>query len=100
VEMVREAPGPALTEEASWALWAGKEPVTNPTQLLNLYKNQRLNPEPLIRMIRAQAFGIVVLRAQFYPQPVLDAIGQAYRPIADIPVNGFLYRILIPRQPE
>lgn len=98
VEMVREAPGPAFTEEASWALWAGKEPVTNSTQLLNLYKNRKLNPEPLIRMIRAQAFGIVVLRAQFYPQPVLDAIGQAYQPIADIPVNGFLYRILIPRR--
>ncbi len=97
VEMVREAPGPAFTEEASWALWAGKEPVTNPTQLLNLYRNHKLNPEPLIRMIRAQAFGIVVLRAQFYPQPVLDAIGQAYRPVADIPVNGFIYRILIPR---
>ncbi len=97
VEMVRAAPGPALTEEASWALLAGKEPVTNPTQLLNLYKNGRLNPERLIRMIREQAFGIVVLRAQFYPQPVLDAIGQAYRPAADIPVNGFLYRILVPR---
>lgn len=97
VRMVREAPGPALTEEASWALWAGKEPVTNPTQLLNLYKNGKLNPEPLVRMIQARAFGIVVLRAQFYPQPVLDAIGQAYRPIADIPVNGFLYRILVPR---
>ncbi|HXF69162.1 MAG TPA: hypothetical protein VNK89_05105 [Thermoflexus sp.] len=97
VEMVRAAPGPAFTEEASWALLAGKEPVTNPTQLLNLYKNGKLNPEPLIRMIRAQAFGIVVLRAQFYPQPVLDAIGQAYRPIADIPMNGFIYRILVPR---
>jgi len=99
VAMVRAAPGPALTEEASWALWAGKEPVTNPTQLLNLYKNGKWDPDPLIRMIRAQAFGIVVLRAQFYPPPVLEAIGQAYRPIADIPVNGFLYRILIPRSP-
>lgn len=97
VEMVRSAPGPAFTEEASWALLAGKEPVTNPTQLLNLYKNGKLNPEPLVRMIRAQTFGIVVLRAQFYPQPILDAIGQAYRPIADLPVNGFIYRILVPR---
>jgi hypothetical protein len=98
VAYVRDAPGPALTEEASWALWADKEPVTNPTQLLNLYKNGKLNPEPLIRMIREQQFGVVVLRAQFYPQPVLDAIGQAYRPIDDVPVNGFLYRILAPRE--
>jgi hypothetical protein len=49
-------------------------------------------------MIREQQFGVVVLRAQFYPQPVLDAIGQAYRPIDDVPVNGFLYRILVPRE--
>ena len=98
VAYVREAPGPALTEEASWALWAGKEPVTNPTQLLNLYKNGRLNPEPLIRMIRERRFGVVVLRAQFYPQPVLEAIGQAYRPVDDIMMNGFQYRILAPRE--
>jgi hypothetical protein len=98
VAYVRSAPGPALTEEASWALWADKEPVTHPTQLLNLYKSGKLNPEPLIQMIREQQFGVVVLRAQFYPQPVLDAIGQAYRPIDDVPVNGFLYRILVPRE--
>ncbi|MDW8065090.1 MAG: hypothetical protein RMK32_05610 [Anaerolineae bacterium] len=100
VEFVREAPGPAFTEEASWALWSEKEPVTNPTQLLNLYKNGKLNPERLIRMIEQQAFGIVVLRAQFYPQPVLEAIGRSYRPIADIPMNGFIYRILAPRRPS
>ena len=55
---------------------AGKDVVTNPTQLLNLYKNGLYDPASLVKMINEQAFGVVVLRAQFYPEPVLQAIGQ------------------------
>jgi hypothetical protein len=38
-----------------------------------------------------------VLRAQFYPPPVLQAIGARYEPVDDIVMNGFQYRILAPR---
>ena len=88
---------PALTEEASFALRAGKPVVTNPTQLLNLWNNGVLDPAELIAMIDEQAFNVVVLRAQFYPPPVLQAIGARYEPIDDVWMNGFQYRILGPR---
>jgi hypothetical protein len=97
VEYVRSGDRPALTEEALLALRAGKPVVTNPTQLLNLWNNDALDPTELIAMIHEQAFNVVVLRAQFYPPPVLQAIGARYEPIDDIWMNGFQYRILGPR---
>ena len=49
-------------------------------------------------MIDRQAFGLVVFRAQFYPPPVLQAIGARYEPLTEITMNGFPYRLLVPRQ--
>ncbi|HLF27880.1 MAG TPA: hypothetical protein VJG32_16220 [Anaerolineae bacterium] len=96
-EYVRPDTRPALSEEALFALRAGKPVVTNPTQLLNLWNNDALDPTELITLIDAQAFNVVVLRAQFYPDPVLRAIGARYEPIDDIWMNGFQYRVLGPR---
>ena len=48
-------------------------------------------------MIERQEFGLVILRAQFYPPPVLAALGANYKPLIEIRMNGFLYRILEPR---
>jgi hypothetical protein len=92
-----EGPLPAFSEEAGFSLYVGKPVVTNPTQLLNLYHNGLYDPEPLVLMIYEHGFNVVILRAQFYPQPVLDAIGQAYQPVDDITMNGFEYHILQPR---
>jgi hypothetical protein len=88
----------ALTEEAMLALRAGQPVVTNPTQLLNLWNNRVYDPTELIALIDRQAFGLVVFRAQFYPLPVLQAIGARYEPSIEITMNGFLYRLLVPRQ--
>jgi len=96
-DMVNQAPGPVLTEEATWAMRAGKDVVTNPTQLLNLYNNKLYDPTRLVEMVNRQAFGVIVLRAQFYPPPVLEAIGQKYRTAADVDMNGFTYHVLVPR---
>ena len=89
---------PALTEEAMLALRAGQPVVTNPTQLLNLWNKIALDPTELIASLDRQDYGLVVLRAQFYPPPVLQAIGARYAPIDDIIMNGFQYRILAPRK--
>jgi hypothetical protein len=96
-DYVSRAPGPVLTEEATWAMRAGKDVVTNPTQLLNLYKNGLYDPAGLVERINRKAFGVIVLRAQFYPPPVLEAIGQKYRTQADVDMNGFTYHVLVPR---
>jgi hypothetical protein len=96
--MIESSGKVALTEEAMLALRAQQPVVTNPTQLLNLWNNGALDPTELIAMIDRQAFGLVVFRAQFYPPPVLQAIGARYAPIDDVTMNGFQYRILAPRQ--
>jgi hypothetical protein len=98
---VREAEGPVLSEEAAFPMLADKQVVTNPTQLLNLYNNGLLDTRRLEAMIRQQAFDLVVMRAQFYPPPVLAAIGQHYGLVEHIPMNGFTYIIMKPlSEPE
>ena len=87
----------ALTEEALLALRADQPVVTNPTQLLNLWNQRVYDPTDLIALIDRQAFGLVVFRAQFYPPPVLQAIGARYEPLTEITMNGFPYRLLVPR---
>jgi len=93
---VRQADGPVFSEEAAFSLLDGRPVVTNPTQLLNLYHNDLLDTTEINRRIRAEEFGLVIFRAQFYPPPVLETIGQHYRPVEHVCMNGFVYHILLP----
>lgn len=98
LEYVQDTERPPFSEEAAFSLLAGEPVVTNPTQLLNLYKNDLLNTSAITDYIDRQEFGVVIFRAQFYPQPVLEAIGQNYQPVEHICMNGFYYHILLPQQ--
>ena len=95
---VRTADGPAFSEEAMLNLLVGEQVVTNPTQLLNLYKNGLLDTTEIVERIERQEFGVVIFRAQFYPPPVLAAIGQNYQPVDHVCMNGFYYHILWPHR--
>jgi len=95
---VRTADGPVLSEEAMFSLLTDRPVITNPTQLLNLYKNGLLDTSDLVLRLDRQEFGAVVFRAQFYPLPVLEAIGQNYTPVEHICMNGFYYHILWPNR--
>ncbi len=95
---VRTADGPTLSEEAMFSLLADEPVVTNPTQLLNLYNNDLLDMTEIIERINRQEFGVIIFRAQFYPLPVLEAIGQNYEPVEHLCMNGFYYRILWPHR--
>ena len=88
---------PVLSEEASFNLLAGKDVITNPTQLLNLAQNGLFDSTGLVSMIERQEFGLIVLRAQFYPPDVLEAIAENYAHSEAIPMNGFEYLILRPK---
>jgi hypothetical protein len=96
VERIREADGPVLSEEAGFNLLAGKDVITNPTQLLNLANNGLYEGAGLLEMIDNRAFDLIVLRAQFYPVPVLEAIGRNYERTEVVEMNGFQYLILRP----
>jgi hypothetical protein len=97
VDMVRATDKPVITEDAAFEILAGKDVVTNPTQLLNLSQNGMFQGENLIAMIRNQEFGLIVLRAQFYPVEILRAIGDAYERSEVVVMNGFEYLILRPK---
>ncbi|GAB4451192.1 MAG: hypothetical protein Kow00120_21520 [Anaerolineae bacterium] len=97
VSYIEATEQPVLSEEAGFMLAAGREVVSNPTQLQNLYFNGLYDPTALIDMISAQAFAHVIYRAQFYPPPVLEAVAAAYAPVDTIPMNGFEYVILAPK---
>ncbi len=96
VRMIRQTELPVLGEDAGFNLAAGKDVITNPTQLLNLANNGSYDGGRLIEMIENQAFGLVILRASFYPESVLEAIHNAYTPTETIHMNGFDYVILRP----
>jgi hypothetical protein len=98
VAMMEGTDLPVLSEEAAFNLLAGKDVVTNPTQLLNLANNGLFDDTELVRMIDEQAFGLLVLRAQFYPAAVLEAIGQRYTHSEYVEMNGFQYIIMVPRE--
>lgn len=99
VDLVAQGQTPAFSEEAGFNLYLGRAVVTNPTQLLNLYNNNQVDLSAMLAMLHEQAFDTVILRAQFYPPPVLDVIGQQYRTTHLVEMNGFVYCILQPRQP-
>lgn len=87
----------AFSEDAGFNFYAGRDIVTNPTQLLNLYNNNQVDLTEMVGMLDEQAFDTVILRAQFYPPPVLDMIGQRYETQELIQMNGFVYCIMRPR---
>jgi hypothetical protein len=87
----------AFSEDAGFNFRAGRDIVTNPTQLLNLYNNNQVDLTEMLAMLNNQAFDTIVLRAQFYPPPVLNAIGQQYKTIELVQMNGFVYCIMRPR---
>ncbi len=98
VEMVKATDKPVITEDAAFSILGDKDVVTNPTQLLNLANNGQFDGSQLIQMLDEQAFGLIVLRAQFYPFEILKAIGRGYDRSEVVSMNGFEYLILRPKE--
>ncbi len=95
--LIAEGDTAAFSEDAGFNLYLGRDVVTNPTQLLNLYNNNAVDLTEMLAMLDAQAFDTIVLRAQFYPPPVLDVIGQRYETTHLVQMNGFVYCVMRPR---
>jgi hypothetical protein len=58
LDYVRTSDGPVFSEEAMFSLLADEPVVTNPTQLLNLYKNDLLDTRDIVERINRQEFGV------------------------------------------
>ncbi len=89
-----------LSEEAAFSLLAGREVISNPTQLRNLWLSGMWNGDELITMLNTRQFSMIVLRAQFYPAPALESMGQHYELNEVISMNGFDYLILRPKNDQ
>jgi hypothetical protein len=96
VNAIRQVEGPVWSEEAMLTLMAGKDVVTNPTQLLNLSENGMLDTSRMIAMIESKQFGAIIFRALFYPDDVKEAIGRNYYWARNVKMNGFDYWVLLP----
>jgi hypothetical protein len=94
---IAEGDTAAFGEDAGFNLYLERDVITNPTQLLNLYNNNAVDLTEMLAMLDRQAFDTVVLRAQFYPPPVLDTIGQRYQTEELVQMNGFVYCVMKPR---
>ena len=70
VELIAASDKPVLSEEAGFTMAAGRDVISNPTQLRNLDRAGHYDGEQLIAMIDRQGFGLVILRALFYPPSV------------------------------
>jgi hypothetical protein len=100
VDIIEAHDRPTMSEEAGFSIQAGKDVITNPTQLKNLYENELFDESALVAAIEAHDFGVVIFRAQFYPPPVVDAVYRAYYPAQAIPMNGFNYEVWRPGPPQ
>lgn len=97
VDRVRAADGPVLSEEAAFSLLAGREVITNPTQLYNLANSHLFRGDALLAMMNNQEFPLLIMRAQFYPVEFLRSMGANYEITEEIQMNGFNYLLWTPK---
>ncbi len=88
--------GPALSEDPSFAVAAGRGVVGNATHLRNLYQAGLWDPAPLVADLRAKRYDVVILNAELYPEPVLLAIGRSYYRARTVRMNGSTYHVFFP----
>lgn len=94
---MQQAPGPVLSEDASFAVVAGKTLVgATPPSLRNLYHAGLWDPAPLVSDVEARRFSLVLLDAQMYPEPVLQAIGRSYYEVRVVQVGSARYHLMLP----
>lgn len=96
VERIRQTEGLVISEDAGFTIQAGRKVITNGVQLKNLHEQGKYDPTELILMLENHEFGLIVLRAGFYPPPVLETIYDAYAVSEVIPMNGFNYELWTP----
>ena len=98
VAEIRQTDAPVMSEEAGFSLAVGREVITNPTQLRNLWYASLWEGSELLSMIENREFRLIILRAQFYPVPVLETMGQHYTVDKVLSMNGFDYLLLRPNE--
>ena len=97
VDAIRDTDGPVLSEDVAFYFLSGREVIGNAVQLRNLWENGLFDPSEIVTMIADRNFGLIILRGGLYPEPIVSAIGDAYRIGEVINMNGFDYQLWHPR---
>ena len=100
VELIDAVPDDVLvlSEEAGFSFATGRDVITNPVVLKILDDVGQYDSTELVNMLDAQKFGLIVLRAQFFPVAVNRAITVNYEESERVRMNGFDYIIMTPRE--
>lgn len=99
-DRVAATDGIVISEDAGFAIQNGREVVTNPVQLRNLWENGLYDPTELINLLETQEIELVIRRADLFPVPVLLAIDTYYELDEEVAMNGFLYQLWIPKSDD
>ena len=96
IAALRSSERPVLSEDPGYAIVAGHPVIGNATYLRNLHLAGVWSPDELVAAIRARRFGWIVLNAELYPEPVLEAIGQSYYLFEEYEIIGTRQRLFAP----
>jgi hypothetical protein len=102
VDKIKASGGMVLSEDAGFVIQAGQEVIANAVQLRNLWEyedkggNRLYDPANLRQMIENQEFSIIIRRGDFFPEPILVAIGSYYKFDEAVEMNGFAYQLWRP----
>jgi hypothetical protein len=96
IDQLYRASGPVLIEDSAYALASGKEVVGNATHLRNLHRAGVWSPENLVADLRERRYSWVMLDAELYPEPVLEAIGRYYFLYEEYEINGTRQQLFAP----
>jgi hypothetical protein len=96
VGLLKRAEGPLLLEDPSYGLAIEREIVGNATHLRNLYQAGAWSPDALVGDLRERRYSWVLLNAELYPEPVLEAIGRYYYLYEEYEINGTRQRLFAP----
>lgn len=96
VALIGRSPGPVLSEDPAFALVGGREVVGNATHLRNLHEAGLWRGERLVADIDSRRFSFVLLDAQLYPEPVLQAVGRSYYLWETVMLRGTEHWIFAP----
>jgi hypothetical protein len=93
--LVRETPGPVLSENLSLLVVNGREVLLEPFGILLLARSGLFRPDRLVRDCEAQRFSLVIVEHRMWEMPGFgECLERRYAPSADLGP----YQALVPRR--
>lgn len=99
-DMVKAAPPPVLTEEASFAMVNGYEVVTNPSNILVYNQAGLWQGQELEQMVKNRCFSLMILHGHFLPDFIQVQMRANYTLALEEKLPGGIYEVWQRSQPR